>query len=83
MPLITTKSFLVFHRPGSSDICSVPRSPEIAQAKQVPDWVKSTNLWNLALKDGLLTEIFLAPEAVEQLPKPRKPGRPSKNQPEV
>lgn len=57
MQTIVTQKFFVFNNTQTGEICSVPRSPAITQAKQVPDWVLGTDLFKLAVKDGSVTVV--------------------------
>ena len=76
MQTIVTQKFFVFRNDKTGEICSVPRSPAITQAKHVPDWVPDTDLFKLALKDGSVTVVEVktpanvAPANVAKVGKP-------------
>ena len=70
MHTLVTQKFFVFNNPVTGEICSVPKSPAITQAKQVPDWVLDTDLFKLALKDGSVTVVEVKMAAPAKVEKP-------------
>lgn len=57
--IITTEKHFMFHNRETGEVCSVPRSPKVQDAKSVPDWVSETALFRLAVKEGSVKEIIV------------------------
>lgn len=57
MQTIVTQRHFVFKNEKTGEVCSVPRSPMITSAKKVPEWVTTTLLFKLALKDKTITVV--------------------------
>ena len=69
MLTICTQKFFIFRNDQTAEICSVPRSNTITMAKQVPDWVKDTDLFALGVGAGEITVVGIpGAEAKVQVP---------------